>query len=382
MKKWVSIVGDVILGGAVLFLGYVLASMMISMNQPGSYGVPRVFGRSVLYVATDSMGVDPILKAITPEEWEAHEQLVQDYENDPIDHGGVTPQQYYDSKRLLSQKAAIELTETYSIGHVNAAEGLTLAKVSPSAVKVGDVVTFYDMELGYANTHRVQEIYTIEGNYRHFLGADDPRVLGISANEGDLFRDVKTSTIYRFQSSQWEVTDLTDMSMDGLRFFRTRGDNLHSGFYQADWAATYRDAAWVQDYLIGRAVNHSAALGTVLKFISPAVPDGYATWFIPVMVGVPLTGIAIFTIIDSVKKNKEEKAKEEAEIAEALAKAGIDPNDEAAVLAFKEKQAYKIELRREMEKAKEEEKERLRKQREKEEKRKAKEERKNKGKEE
>ena len=70
------------------------------------------------------------------------------------------------------------------------------------------------------------------------------------------------------------------------------------------------------------------------------------------------------------------------QIAEALAKAGIDPNDEAAVLAFKEKQAYKIELRREMEKAKEEEKERLRKQREKEEKRKAKEERKNKGKEE
>jgi hypothetical protein len=113
----------------------------------------------------------------------------------------------------------------------------------------------------------------------------------------------------------------------------------------------------------------------VLKFVSPAVPDGYATWFIPLMVGIPLSGIAVFTIIDSVKKNKAEKAKEEAEIAAALEKAGIDPNDEAAVLAFKEKQAYKIELRKEMEKAKEEEKERLRKEKEKEERRRAKEER-------
>ena len=375
MKKWVSLVGDGILGLAVVFLGYVLASMMISMNQPGSYGVPRVFGRSVLYVATDSMGVDKVIKAYTPAQWQAFQEQVDAYESDPVDHGGVSPQDYYSAKRVLSQKAAIELTETFPIKHIDTAEGLTLAKVKPTDVKVGDVVTFYDMDLGYANTHRVQEIFIYDGSIRHFQGAINPGEWNLSANEGDRYQNVRTNVIYRFSSGIWENSGLTDLSMDGHRFFRTRGDNLHSGFYQADWAPTYRDAPWAQDYLIGRAVSHSKALGTVLKFVSPAVPDGYATWFIPLMVGIPLSGIAVFTIVDSVKKNKAEKAKEEAEIAAALEKAGIDPNDEAAVLAFKEKQAYKIELRKEMEKAKEEEKERLRKEKEKEERRRAKEER-------
>ena len=375
MKKWVSLVGDGILGLAVVFLGYVLASMMISMNQPGSYGVPRVFGRSVLYVATDSMGVDKVIKAYTPAQWQAFEEQVSAYESDPENHGGVSPQDYNSAKHVLSQKAAIELTETFPIKHIDNAEGLTLAKVKPADVKVGDVVTFYDEKLEYANTHRVQEIFIYAGSTRHFQGAINPGEWNLSANEGDLYQNVRTNVIYRFSSGIWENSGLTDLSMDGHRFFRTRGDNLHSGFYQADWAPTYRDAPWAQDYLIGRAVSHSKALGTVLKFVSPAVPDGYATWFIPLMVGIPLSGIAVFTIVDSVKKNKAEKAKEEAEIAAALEKAGIDPNDEAAVLAFKEKQAYKIELRKEMEKAKEEEKERLRKEKEKEERRRAKEER-------
>ena len=54
-KKIISYAIDVILVAIIVFLGYVQISMLVSKNDKSNYGVPRVFGKSFLYVATESM---------------------------------------------------------------------------------------------------------------------------------------------------------------------------------------------------------------------------------------------------------------------------------------------------------------------------------------
>lgn len=54
-KKIISYTIDVILVLIIIFLGYVQVAMLVSKNDKKNYGVPRVFGKSFLYVATESM---------------------------------------------------------------------------------------------------------------------------------------------------------------------------------------------------------------------------------------------------------------------------------------------------------------------------------------
>ena len=54
-KKIISYTIDVILVLIIIFLGYVQIAMLVSKNDKKNYGVPRVFGKSFLYVATESM---------------------------------------------------------------------------------------------------------------------------------------------------------------------------------------------------------------------------------------------------------------------------------------------------------------------------------------
>lgn len=53
VKKIISYVIDAILVLIILVLGYVQISMLVTKNK--NHGVPQVFGKSFLYVATDSM---------------------------------------------------------------------------------------------------------------------------------------------------------------------------------------------------------------------------------------------------------------------------------------------------------------------------------------
>ena len=53
VKKIISYVIDIILVLIILVLGYVQISMLVTKNK--NHGVPQVFGKSFLYVATDSM---------------------------------------------------------------------------------------------------------------------------------------------------------------------------------------------------------------------------------------------------------------------------------------------------------------------------------------
>ena len=150
----------------------------------------------------------------------------------------------------------------------------------------------------------------------------------------------------------------TPSHLDGNVFvFHTRGDDLRSQC--GSWDVSTRADPVKQDQVLGVVTSQSAFLGGVLKFVSPSVPDGYAAWFVPLLILVPISAIAASTIVQAVKESKAEKAELDAEIAAAMEKDGKDPSDEASRLLYEEKIAYKRELRLEMEKAKARERKRL-----------------------
>lgn len=291
-KKVVSTIVDGLLGAIVLFLAYCQVSMMVSMNRPENHGVPSVFGRSVLYVVTDSMATDKAENR--------SQEVIEEEER-------VTKTYTYTDANGIEQTA-----NRYQIGHIEAGEGAVIKKEDPSLIRVGDIITFYYSSLNALDTHRVMEI------------------------------------------------DLPSSANQNQYVFHTRGDNLHSQFGQ--WDPSYRDGAIYASEVVGTVVSHSKALGNVLKLVSPAVPNGYAVWFVPLMVFIPLGSIATFTVIDTLKKAKKEEKEEEEEIKAAMEKAGVDPLDEAQRIKFIEKESYKIELRKQKEKAKQEELKKLRKQ--------------------
>jgi signal peptidase I len=185
--------------------------------------------------------------------------------------------------------------------------GIVISKVSVSSIEPGDVITFYSTSLQGPVTHRVREI------------ASDS---------------------------------------DGLVFY-TMGDNAHAETCPSKDTpdgCTYpnnRDTV-LEKYYIGKVVGHSDAFGGFLNVV-------LSTWFVPVAVLLPLAVIIGISGYDIYKEGKAEEKQEDAEVAAELAKAGVDPKDEKAVLLYEEKARYKIEVRKELEKTKNEEKERIRK---------------------
>ena len=192
--------------------------------------------------------------------------------------------------------------------------GIVLGQAKPSDIKKGDVVTFYDYDIagGAPNTHRIDQ---------------DPELI------------------------------------DGVYHFHTRGDNAAAAMYAN---VNYEGESFTEKELIGIVLSHNDGLGAFLSFVSPNAATmavatgrkGASIWFYPLLVLLPLAGIATVSIIDTVREARKLKKEEEAEIAAAMAEAGIDVNDEAAVLAFREKYLLKKEMRETL--AKERERERKR----------------------
>jgi hypothetical protein len=107
-KKIISYSIDVILVGIILLLGYVVISMMATRSK--NYNVPQVFGKSFLYVATDSM-------------------------NDP------------DNKNCLAPGTGIIIEKVKSYESLTISKPIYGDKENPTRVtdydKSGDIVTFY-----------------------------------------------------------------------------------------------------------------------------------------------------------------------------------------------------------------------------------------------
>lgn len=191
-------------------------------------------------------------------------------------------------------------------------DGIIISKVDPSSIKQGDVITFYDADVASqfssygisVVTHRVIE------------------VVSPKADEG--------YTFYCYGDNSNAMT----CPSGGCQYPNSRN-------------------VVPAKNVVGKVISHSTNFGNVLGVVQ-------STWFIPVAVLAPLTIIAVMSAIDMIKESKKAEKEEEAEVAASLAKAGIDPNDERAVLMFQEKERYKIEIAKTMEKTKEEEKKKMR----------------------
>lgn len=114
-----------------------------------------------------------------------------------------------------------------------------------------------------------------------------------------------------------------------------------------------------KDDYVGVITSKSDFLGGVMVMTS-------SSWFVPVVVGVPLLGIATSSLINTFKERKRVKAEEDRRIEEILASSGISPEDELAYQREREKAEIKVQIQMEMEEEKEKQKAIFRKQFEKE----------------
>ena len=252
-RKAISYSIDAVLGLFIVFLLSVQIQMMVTRGS--NHGVPMAFGHSFLYVASDSM---------------------------------------------VGEKE----------DSLNVGTGIIIEKVDPATLKVGDVITFFDQDIGAPNTHRIQEQPYLE---------------------------------------------------DGYYVIHTKGDNTKSARYSESYTGEY----FTSDLLIGKVISHSDFLGTVLSYISPSASGAIATgrdttWVFPVAVLTPIAIIAGISIVSTAIDVHKDRKAEQAELALAMAEANIDPNDEAAVMKFTEKWHFKKEYREELEKEKEKAKKRAR----------------------
>ncbi len=134
--KIISTVVDVLLVLIIAFIGYLQISMLVSKKN--NYGVPQVFGQSVLYVATNSMEDPDNPKSIVP--------------GTGILINKVKPQDI---------KAS---TPVYD------ADGVTIKDY----LKDGDIVTFYYDKIKAPDTHRVVNIKIEDGKYIFTTMGDNP----------------------------------------------------------------------------------------------------------------------------------------------------------------------------------------------------------------
>ena len=137
-KKILSYTIDVILVGFILLLIYVQVSMMTSKNS--NFGVPRAFGKSFLYVASESM-------------------------DDPINPGGV----HKGSGIIIDQCSVSDLTPSTPIKNEN---GDII-----DYEKNGDIVTFYYVTSSYSivDTHRLIDVTSNgDGTYTMKTMGDNP----------------------------------------------------------------------------------------------------------------------------------------------------------------------------------------------------------------
>lgn len=245
-RKIISYSIDALLGLVIVFLLSCQIQMFTTASK--NHGVPSMYGLSFLYVGTDSM---------------------------------------------VGEKE----------DSLNRGTGIVVQKTDASSLHMGDIVTFFDKNLGAPNTHRLTEEPYKEGEVYHF---------------------------------------------------HTMGDNIDAATYQ------YEGEFFTDAELIGKVIGHSDGLGTFLTFVSPnasgmaeaAGNKGAAVWLFPIIILLPMAGIAAVSIVGTVREARKDRKEEEAELKLAMAEAGIDPNDEAAVTRFSEKYRFKKEYREELEKEK------------------------------
>jgi hypothetical protein len=319
MKKWISRTIDGVLIAFIVFLVGCQVSIVVTGQK--DYGVPSLFGYSFMNVLTDSMvGDNP----------------------DSLPTG----------------------------------TGVIMQKVDVSSIKPEDIVTFYSVNLSskLSNpvvSHRVMEmkIYpTISGGEGQFalrkqeeysldngltFTHSDESLMSFKSGTRILYRNIVSA---KDETKPGDSMSYTIPNFDedkvGEHIFDVCGDNLNAQTCPSNACSeTYRDSV-EEKYYIGKVVSHSDSFGAFLRVVQ-------SSWFIPVAVLVPLTIVALLSVIDAVKAYRKEQKDEEEKIKAALVASGIDPNDEKAVYLFSEKERCKIELAKQIQDTKDKEKKKM-----------------------
>ena len=304
-KKIGSKIVDVILGALILLILGLQIDMFITKSN--NYGIPSLFGYSFMEVLTDSM------------EGEASDSF-------------------------------------------GAGEGVVIQKKDVNEVKAGDVIAFYSEAIGYCVSHRVIEkvespkaanepgSFEVSSAFEYSLDNGTTWISGgnkVSLEAGKTFlsrsKEDKENSLTHTMPAYKGAFEMT---------FYTCGDNLNAEWYTKTTGkaveSTYRDVV-PSEFYVGSVISHSHFFGGVLHTVQ-------SIWFVPVAILVPILIIGTMTTIDFIKEYREEKKKEEEELNAEMIKEGIDPNDEKAVLVFKEKAMMRREIEKEMAIMKEEQK--------------------------
>ena len=148
-KKIISYIVDGILISIIVFLLYVSLSMTITRNQKQNHGVPSAFGKSFLYVATESM-------------------------DDP------------DNPKSLKAGTGIIITKVKNLDSLKVSEKFYNEKLGRDDYdKTGDIVTFYLTTLGAPDTHRLvgKEYDPSTGKYTFTTMGDNPSAHSLNKTE-------------------------------------------------------------------------------------------------------------------------------------------------------------------------------------------------------
>lgn len=319
MKKWLSRVVDVVLGVFIALV--VLLQVDLLITKQSNHGVPSVFGYSFMEVLTDSMD------------------------------GGRE--------------------DSFAAG-----DGIIIEKRDASSIMPDDIITFYSPSLSSSAgsdvvvSHRVSEVVvppseengegsvyvTSRAEYRSDLNAEykaaiSDKAIPLSAGERLYVHMIDD------ESSSYLTYTMPAYAASNETTFYACGDNLDAEWYTETTghsvSPTYRDTV-LSSNVIGVVISHSAVLGGFLSIFQSA-------WFVPVCVLAPLLIIATISLIDFIRKTRAEAKAEDEAIKNEMLAAGIDPNDEAAVLMFTEKARYRHEIEEELEKEKKKEIKRQRK---------------------
>ena len=252
--------------------------------------------------------------------------------------------------------------------------GVVMERVALSEVAPGDVITFQSDQVqnglgqGVVVSHRVFEVMqgpATPGGEGAFAAKQDEEYSldgGNSWQTSDGAVHYADATIsIRFRLAASPSTSVVSHAFPaysstapGSFAFYTCGDNLAATTCGVGGCpSTYRDSV-SQEHFIGKIVAHSNTLGWLLGVVMSQV-------FIPIACLVPLLLIVISSGVDLLKANQKEAYGENREILLAANKAGIDLCDERAYLLFSEKERFKIQVRSEIEKTKAEEKKQLQK---------------------
>ena len=295
---------DWVLGVLVALLLFLQVDIIITSRN--NYGVPSLFGYSFMQILTNSMegpDDDRVLLTYQKDFYGAPSQEVDPLTEErpvlevfPLDYEDMeTVKKNFDYGYLIKRGPRRLPVDT----------GVIIKAIDFQDIVPGDVLTF------------VTDIVINGQTYR------------------------ATPTSHRVIEIDYEKETLSCFGDNNMPY-----DGSRRAFYSDP---TQRNDLKKAD-ILGEVISNNDALGAALGAVQ-------STWFLPVMIIVPLGIIGISSAVEAILKGHQERKKEKALLEAAIDAAGIDRNDEIAMEKFVTRYQAKRDMQLELEKEKARQKE-------------------------